>query len=200
VDWVEKLVAGNGSWFSLILAFAILPSFYLKFAFDMQKEYVELAKTTFSNPALTSRDREKLVQSSEEALHVFQVEWGMILAIAILILANFSSVFIVDLSSFGNGCIGSPGKVTSTLVWEAAAPHGAVRQPRIVCEKVKNLLSIYSVLAVLLMFFQIWWSKLTAIKRLRRIYLELSLLGRKDRTKPVERSVRVLRPYNREFR
>jgi hypothetical protein len=175
VDFFEKLIAGNGNWISIVLAFAILPSFYLKFAFDMQKEYADLAKTIFSNTTLSLQDKQRLAVTSEEALQVFQLEGGLVWAIAILMLANFSAAFLVELSSFATDC----GAAHSNIA-KAAAVAASAAQPRIVCEKVKSLLSGYSLLAVLLMFFQIWWAKVAAIKRARQAYTELALLGRKE--------------------
>jgi hypothetical protein len=189
VDWLKELLAGTGSLFSLVLAFVILPSFYLKFAFDMQKEYVDLAKTLFSSTALSRQDKEKFIDSSQEALQVFQVEWGLLWAIAILTLANFCAVFLVERSSFG--CKETGYESISVALSVAGAPAHA----RIACEKVKGLLSLYGVASVLLILFQIWWAKVSAMRRLREIYVELSLLMRKERGKTLRTIVPVRRRY-----
>jgi hypothetical protein len=168
---LKEFIAGNGNWISLILAFAILPSIYMRSAFDMQKEYVDIAKTVASNPNLSRSHKVRLVERSEEALQAFQLEWGMVCAIAVLVLANFSTSFLVDLSVFAKNATASTGS-SSTL-------------PSISPAQVKSFLSIYSIATVLSIFFQISWTRLVAIQRLRRIYLELGPTDQRARVSGV---------------
>jgi hypothetical protein len=161
-SFIKDLGAGNGSWISLLLAFAILPWFYLKYAFEAQKEYVDLAKAIFSNDSLNRLDKRKLGEWSERSLHVFQLEWGLVCAIAVLILANFCSVLVVDLSALArDSCM--------------AAAKDPAGQSGTTCGKVKLLLSIYSIGTALVIFFEILWARVAAIRRLRERYFEQAL-------------------------
>jgi hypothetical protein len=161
---LKDLIEGNVNLISLIIAFTFLPSFYLRSAFSIQKEYVDLAKTIFSSPTLSRSHKGKLAERSEEALQVFQLEPALVCAMAILVLANFSTAYIVELSSFAkNGCVAAPSQ---------GVP---LANPAIICGKVKSWLAVYSVVTILLIFFQMSWARLTAMRRLRRIYEELSV-------------------------
>jgi hypothetical protein len=211
--FLKELIAGNGNWISLILAFAILPSLYMRLAFDMQKEFVDIAKTVASNINLSRPNRVLLTERSEQALQAFQLEWGLVCAIAVLVLANFSTSFLVDLSAFVKNAnpsysivkvrlvmeyafdqtdlldatIGNPQyyKVCKTMfcgtAFESAKVDGSLTQPSITGAQVKSFLSVYSIVIVLLIFFQISWTRLVAMQRLRRIYLELGQNERRPR-------------------
>jgi hypothetical protein len=154
----------SGSWISLLFAFAVLPWFYLRYAFETQKEYLDLAKTVFSNDGLKRPDKRRLSEWSDRSLHVFQLEWGLVCAIAVLILANFCSVLLVDISPLAkDSCI-----VATKAAASAAQSDGA-------CGRIKLLLSIYSIATALMIFFQILWARAAAIRRLRELYFAEAL-------------------------
>lgn len=168
---IKDFLEGNVNLLSLIVAFTFLPSFYLRSAFSIQKEYADLAKTIFSSAALSRSHKRKLAERSEEALQVFQLEPTLVCAMAILVLANFSTSYIVELTAFVKiGCVSA----------SAATPPG---HPQITCGKVKSWLAIYSVITILLIFFQMSWARLVAIRRLRGIYLELALVAPQESRK-----------------
>ena len=135
---------GQYSWLPLLLVFVALPVLYVTLAIDVHKEYAELIKSA-------PKDFEiRTIESDIELdLHLFELDWWIVLAVALLFVGLFQMGDMAQASSF----------------LEAIGPQRAAA-----ADQVKSILIGYVACLGIVIAFMVGWARLNAARRLRSYY------------------------------
>jgi hypothetical protein len=172
-DLVRQFAAGGG-WVPLVLAFGVLPYVYVAFAIEVHKEYADFTKTLFaSSESLEKGQVSRLLERGDAELYIFEMDWWIICAIAVLMVAIFSSAEMVEFSNLLSPiCIAGQDLSRGRVLSE--------------CEKVRSVITLYGVVVTLLIGFRLAWARVVAARQLRHLYAEaLFDMRKRSSTKPM---------------
>lgn len=132
-------------WLPLILVFAALPTIYYSLAVDVHKDYAELIKNAPDGANFSS-----ISDEIDLDLHIFDLDWWIVLAIAALFLGLFQMGDLVQ----------------SSRALEGMGPEraGAIIH-------VRSVLVAYATAVGCIVAFVIAWARLNAARRLRCYYM-----------------------------
>ncbi len=162
-------VFGQGSeWIPVIVAFVALPGLYIVLAIDVHKDYAELVKLRITaNRKFRLPQAMSLLKNIETKLYIFELDWWVVAATGVLLVAITSLGELVQFSSLAPACQLKPVVSCAPLCNSIADPY---------CVKMLSILRLYCVVVALLLSFRIGWARIAAAKDLRSLY---ATLGRK---------------------
>lgn len=147
MPWTEiARVFSMYSWASIVLVFVLLPYIYFYLAIEVHKEFADLYKSLpegFQFDSVT-------LNSIENDLHIFNMDWWLVFSIALLLVGLFS---LDTLASQSESIRTANPSVSGDVVL-----------------RVKSLLVGYAILVGLLLSFAVVWGRLRAARNMRSYY------------------------------
>lgn len=164
-------------WIPVLLVFVVLPYLYCTLAIDVHKDYADLVKSAPVN----FRFEGPTVEHIENDLHIFDLDWWIVIAITTLFVGLFSLGTLANTSSnflstkVDNPVAASPG--TEGPQWAQVTRASQCRTNQVSDEHVfvRSMLVAYATLVGLLLSFLLVWARLRAARRLRTYYLHFRL-------------------------
>lgn len=149
---IEAFGAGS-AWVPIVIAFGALPALYVILAIDVHKDYAELIKIQITDQEkLGTINTTILLKRIEDELYVFELDWWVIAATGVLLVAIASLGDLAPLSDQFKACA-------------RPASHD--------CDGIQSILRLYCVIVGLMLSFRIAWARIGAAKQLRVLYAAL---------------------------
>ncbi len=166
------------AWIPIVLVFLVLPYLYCVLAIDVHKEYAELVKSAPESFVFT----DATIGEIQDDLHIFDLDWWLIAAIAALFVGLFSLGTLASKSA----SLPSPLDAANSVSTSVSAHEGAKSfactsgggAAAAQCNEravVNSMLVGYATLVGLLLSFLLMWGKVRAVRRLRTYYLKFRL-------------------------
>lgn len=173
---------GHFEWLSLIQVFIILPYYYCMTCVDVHKEYAELIKNAPTHFKFTIQLKKQI----ENDLHLFNLDWWLVVAITALFIGLLSSSSIAARSTIFN--VPAICYADMSHLNNLAALGGTPSENR---DFVQKILVIYVMLVGLLFAFFIAWGRVVTVGKLRDYHYQF-------RSKP-SKTRALLRPIAPPF-
>ena len=159
-------------WIPFLLVFLALPYVYCLLAIDVHKDYAELVKSAPQGYIFDSQSLDRI----QDDLHIFELDWWLILSIAMMFVGLFSLGSFASTSTFfvsgvsqaaSNAVLGSPPSV-----WTDASCVDAGHVAAVCSEKafVRSVLVAYATIVAVFLSFLLVWGRVRAVRRLRSYY------------------------------
>lgn len=174
---LRELLTGLGhiEWLFLLQAFVLLPYYYYTLSIETHKEYIELIKSAPANYEFPPALKEKI----DNELHLFELDWWLILAIAALFTGLLSSSVIASQSKIFRpideyaSCAANSEILTSQIALPKCssnlsnASNKALQKDK---NMVRTALTLYAIIVGLLIAFILSWGRVATVKKLRGHY------------------------------
>ncbi|PWT80593.1 MAG: hypothetical protein C5B44_05180 [Acidobacteria bacterium] len=147
----------DAHWLSLIVGLIVIPSIYISFALDVQKEYGELIRVAIEKRwVLTKEETVDLHDEVETRISFFQLDWWVIGAIGVLM--------------FAIAACGELAQFSTYIVRVPIGHHSDTIQNTEMLKGVHQGIFIYTIAVGLLIIFRIAWARLSLARALRQYY------------------------------
>ena len=169
------------AWIPFLLVFLALPFGYCLLAIDVHREYAELYKSAPDGYQFDDGTRESISRD----LHVFELDWWLIVSVAMLFVGLFALDGLVTKSnSLGvlpSDLSSQPMAVASVVAPAASGPHaaagcGANDTSKAACAElafVRSALIAYATGVAIAISFMVLWGRVSAVRRLAAYYAHL---------------------------
>lgn len=146
--------SNGAAWLPLVVVLVVLPGLYAILAVDVHKDYAELLKFRIASPdKFRHPSVDVLKRKIDDALYVFELDWWVVVATGVLLVAIASLGELVTISNLVV-CKDGESKVAE-------------------CAKLSSVLRLYCIAVALLLSFRISWARIVAAKHLRMLYASI---------------------------
>ena len=147
---------------TFLIVFAAVPYIYLSLAADVQKDCAEVIRNN-----LKEDNSHRISKYIEEISFIFNAEWWLIAAAAVLLIFLFNVGTFLGNSAFFCGDA-SPSIFTVTCLATGKEVAG-----------MRRLFMMYTLLIGLGLAFRVWWARVAIAKQIRELYADLGDGGKK---------------------
>jgi len=173
----------DGAWLPLLVALVAVPTQYVLLGMGAHQEFREVVGSiAIEQGVLSVRERYNLASEAASNLRIFELDWWIVSAFAILVTMIIAS-----------GYLGDWTKVASAAPAAAANSYRCTAQTvdRLICSSlagettsnVKKAMSLYATVVSLLVGFRLGWARLQLAKQLSGYYVLVSERQEKEEEK-----------------
>jgi len=171
-----KQVIESGGLLTLLSVFVALPYLYLSLAGEVHKDCLEFRKLRAGRAlnALSAEDARQLQLASERIdsnSGVFETDWWVLAALAIIMLGIFQLPELAALSSYMPSACQSPIVEANCVMTSVTTTNVNLRCNRALtnCDSIKNVFLVYTLMAALLISLRLWWARLAIARDLQYV-------------------------------